>query len=678
MATVRELLDDLLAAEKTIDAEAAVLKFERSTAESVSWLPVGGRENNRGQIEVASDAARSAIERVTNALDAVLELEHQKHNGLPVCRSPREAAESWLGVPGRDGLAGLTQKQRQNLARLVRLQLREGDGTNESRYVRVTDQGIGISPPDIPQTILSLGGSNKIQKHYLAGTYGQGGLSTFNFSKCSLIVTRRFRENALGFTVVKYLDLDPNLFKTGHYVYLAVNDAVPTIKPLMADIDHGTIVIHFGYDVTKYSAALGPRSLYGALNRVLFDPVAPLWFENHVRGYNRVIKGSRSALNGAVDQEDDQRGPSLDHSMPIFNITLGDYGQIALEYWVLSQPEKASTKPSESFVDPGKPIVLTHNGQNQGELPALLIRRDADLPYLRNRLIVHVSCDGLTGEGKRLLFSSTREQSREGYLADRIASEVVSALRSDEVLEELNARAREQSLKEEDQAAEKRLQRQVAKLLDLVGPARVDTGGASRGPNEPPDRDSVEKRGQKRGLDPIHLSDPPTFLRILWEEGKVIGFFPGQRRYLRLETDAGSEYHDPNDPQRSRLNVILGPELVLAGSSPLKQGRMRLIVECATSAPQEAMGGIRVELFRRGLSSLTDERNYRIVVPPPPKSRENQASIPQFKIIPVNGPGDSSWSNISESSEDNGKHALSYQYNQGVLYVYYNLLFPKF
>ena len=41
-------------------------------------------------------------------------------------------------------------------------------------------------------------------------------------------------------------------------------------------------------------------------------------------------------------------------------------------------------------MDLNKPIILTHNGQNQGEMSALLLKRDADLPFLRNRL--HLPC----------------------------------------------------------------------------------------------------------------------------------------------------------------------------------------------------------------------------------------------------------------------------------------------
>ena len=53
---------------------------------------------------VSSDPARSAVERLTNGMDGVIDLEYQRHSGLPECRSPREAAVAWLGVPENEAL----------------------------------------------------------------------------------------------------------------------------------------------------------------------------------------------------------------------------------------------------------------------------------------------------------------------------------------------------------------------------------------------------------------------------------------------------------------------------------------------------------------------------------------------------------------------------------------------
>ncbi|TIU90186.1 MAG: hypothetical protein E5W03_01530, partial [Mesorhizobium sp.] len=481
----REFLEALLDASNTQQVETALAAYLIANS-NVEFKPVGGRPNNRGAIEVASDAGRSVIERVTNMLDAILELEHDSHGGNPVCRSPREAASAWLGVPEKEGLSALTNKQRQDLAEKAIVRLEPGEGS-QSRLVTVIDKGIGIEPSQMEVTILSLNESNKIQKHYLAGTYGQGGSSTFAFCKYAVIISRRMNTDRIGFTLVKYEDLPAEDFKTGRYVFLAKNHAPLEVAASANDIKNGTVVRHFGYDLTSYTSALGSRSMYGILGRIMFDPVSAIRFENRVHNWNRTIKGARNALNGAVDEgDDDARGPTLDHHVPMFNVNLGDYGSIGIEYWVLARPEvakgKKRTKPSENFVDSAKPVVLTHNGQNQGELTGRIIKdaKDgADLPFLQTqgRLICHINCDRLSPGAKRLLFSSTREQSREGFMLERIRSELVGALKADDELVRLNEEAREQSLKEKDEDAQKNMRRQVAKLLRIAGAALEQVGG---------------------------------------------------------------------------------------------------------------------------------------------------------------------------------------------------------
>jgi hypothetical protein len=191
----RQLFDALITATKVEDVREALDIFKQNPG--VSEVPFGGRANNRGAIEVAADAARSAIERVTNAHDALLELEHYKHQGKPVCRSPREAAAAWLNVPRKDGLAGLTPRERQDLAQSTIVRLEAGEGP-QSRVLTVIDRGIGIEPSSMGNTILSLNESNKIQKHYLAGTYGQGGPARWPFPSTSSSRLARMAARKLG------------------------------------------------------------------------------------------------------------------------------------------------------------------------------------------------------------------------------------------------------------------------------------------------------------------------------------------------------------------------------------------------------------------------------------------------------------------------------------------------
>src|SRR5258706_16419508 len=109
---VRELYQQLQNASAVEEVRIALASFEESVGEShLTWYPVGGRENNRGVIEVSSDPGRSIVERITNAIDAILEAEHEKHHGLPESGSPREAAVAWLNVP-EDGLSAMTPVQR--------------------------------------------------------------------------------------------------------------------------------------------------------------------------------------------------------------------------------------------------------------------------------------------------------------------------------------------------------------------------------------------------------------------------------------------------------------------------------------------------------------------------------------------------------------------------------------
>jgi hypothetical protein len=388
--TNNELLVTLRRAGTVNEVERALQEFEGTN--HIEWVPFG-RENNRGTIEVSSDPTRSCIERITNGVDAVLEMEHERHNGLPDCRSPKEAAMAWLEVPG-NGLSGMTTAERRRLGQRITITLEPGEG-KESRVLTISDRGIGLTPGSMPETILSLNQSNKTSKHYLVGAYGQGGSSTFAFSRWSLIASR-YSDGPIGFTVVKFLDLPAELFKTGHYVYFVMSDlSIPFANLDINEFPRGTEVRHFGYDLNNFGSPLGPNSLYGSMNTNLFDPVMPVWFDNRVHNYRRVIKGSRNALCGAIDDGDERTGPTLSHSIPSFSVSLGDFGRVGIEYWVLQQLTKDNKQPSKAFVNPARPIILTLNGQNQGEFSQLLIRKDAELPFLAQRLIAHVDCNSL-------------------------------------------------------------------------------------------------------------------------------------------------------------------------------------------------------------------------------------------------------------------------------------------
>src|ERR1017187_9716026 len=374
----------------------------------------------------------------------------------------------------------------------------------------------------------------------------------------------------------------------GRYVYLTFNGSVLETERSIDSFKPGTLVTHFGYDLHPYPSPLGPNSVYGLLNAVLFDPVLPVWLDDHeVHGYRRVIKGSRNALNGAVDEGDEPTGrTTLSHRIPMFFTSIGtDYGRIGVEYWVLQRPDRANKKPSAAFVNPNRPIVITINGQNHAELSHVLIRKNAELPYLTQRLICHVNCDNLSPGAKRALFASTREEIRRGAVYELVQQELVRILRSDDELIRLNTEAREHGREEQDESAVQQMRNEVARLLRLQGvDVGTGTGGQSqseRGGEERPRR----PRPPRPAPQPIDLHEPPTYIKLAWPEGEEITFHREQRRYLRVVTDAASTYHNASNPTQSRINFITtGNGVVSRGSTPLEGGRLRLIAEGATSA----------------------------------------------------------------------------------------------
>lgn len=593
---------------------------------------MGGRENNKGTVEVSGDAGRSLVERLTNGIDAVLELEHDLHKGTPNCRSPKEAATAWLNVPD-GGLSDMTNMQRRGLAQQVAIRVFSGDG-RDLRTVEVRDFGIGLTPDQMPRTILSLNESNKVQKHYLAGAYGQGGSSTFAACKYTFIASRHSDYPFMGFTLVCYEDLPPDKFKVGRYVYLTFEGKVLAAEVPLEEFEAGTIVKHFGYDLSSYSGKLGPNSVYGLLNQILFDPLMPVWLEDHeIHSINRVIKGSRNALNGAVDYGDEEgyRGPSLSHHIRLYHTKLGDFGRLGIEYWVLDPGDDPKEKPIKAFVNPTKPIVLTLNGQNQEEMSQLLIRKNAELPYLAHRLIIHVDCNDLTPTAKRGLFVSNREGARRGAIHDLIQQEVVKALKTDDDLVRLNNEARLHSRKSQDESAVQQVRQAVARLLRLRG---IDIGegygSVPSGQGKDIDHPTRPHKSRPR-TQPLDIHEPPTYIRIVWDENDEVTFYPEQRRYVRIETDANSFYHDPHNPAKSRINIIANDGVIVNGSTHLEGGRMRAIFEGASAATVGGKGSIRVELSRPGQPMLFDERPFCIVEPPPARQSVRRMVLPPFE-----------------------------------------------
>lgn len=665
-----EFYKKLRETEKVEVVTGLIESLESEYGSRFSWMPIGGRGNNSGPIQISSDEGRSLVERVTNGVDAILEREHDIHRGIPDCRTPKEAAASWLSIPSDKGLSGWTTVQRREFAtRNLIVRLLPGEH-KDSRVVEIIDNGIGISAEDMPKTILSLNEDNKMQKLYTVGIYGQGGSSTFAASMYTLIVSKKNGVNKIAFSVVAYIDLPPDKFKSGFYAYLAIDGKVPEIDAdKVVPFESGTLVKHFGYHLERYSNPLGTRSVYGLLNRVLFDPLVPVWLDNRIHTYGRTIKGSRNALNGAVDDTDEEKsGPELLYNQPMFYVIIADFGQVGIEYWVLKETDRV-----DAFVSPTYPILFTLNGQNHAEFGKGIIRDSAGLPYLARRMIVHLNCDGISFEGKRQLFVSTREGYRGGVVLDLIINEIVNALKNDDKLMELNNEIMQTTVFERSDEDAQTIRREVAKILNMQGVPVKEIGQGASSNGSGPEMGRT-RRSHSRTLRNIELHDPPTYIKILWDSPPIT-FYPSQRRYIRIETDAPSNYYDVN-PARNRINVVV-EGVTNSGSVPLSNGRMRVVVDASSSASAGTKGRIRVELTRQGLPALFDEKETEIVNIPPSPPRPTTLTLPEFYPIPIDRT-DSMWDTLGWPDELSAVASQTVRQENGSYKIYYSKEFPTY
>jgi hypothetical protein len=237
------------------------------------------------------------------------------------------------------------------------------------------------------------------------------------------------------------------------------------------------------------------------------------------------------------------------------------------------------------------------------------------------------------------LYELSPSQRRE--LAESV---VVTIEEGDDQLKIINEEAKSLTLKKKDEETEKIMRSEVARILRFYGFESTETlGGTIREKIETDDRTQpVRKHKPHKPTKIIEIHDPPIYVKILAES--PIEFHPEQRRYVRIETDAHSTYHNAEDIKRSRVSIIInGEEIHLSGTTPLKSGRMRIILDCLDNAVLGSKGVLSIEISRPGLPAISDNSSYLIVEKPKTTLEDKKVSIPPIECKPVEGPDDQTW-----------------------------------
>ncbi len=589
--------------------------------EGVSWVPLGGIENNVHTVEVASDPALALVERPTNSIDALLDLQARLH--AETARTPHEAARKWWGVPS-GGISEMAEDKRRELADLIRVTMVES-GVSDRPTVVIQDAGTGQHPDDFPNTHLSLLRSNKKSATHMMGVFNAGGAASYKFAKGAIIVSRLVpslldgRADEIGVSVVRYNDLDPERFKSGVYEYMVAKDKSIVRLDLerLPDMPHGSYVKLIEYQLPRHArGAHEPKqSLWHLFHAALPDPALPLRIiETRADRFpgmkgkveRRVVTGLLHLLN---------RKETAEYS-DIRTLDFGPAeGKITLRYFVLNE----GTDP-DAYVSTEQALAITLNGQRQATKDRAWLKRHVGLFYIFKRLIVLVDGTGLTSHAKREVFASTRETGVDSPLMKKILDRVVRELLDDEDLAELDERARQRTLeaatRTTTEKVKKALAHQVAAYMKGVLPGGKGGHKATRKRRKP-------RRPSPRppSWDDSMMPEVPDALEILTDPLEIE---PGETAALRLRINAKNDFL----PRYAEsLSIVFGPELKghlkVVSKGRLLGGRVRVTIEASREAPIVS-STMKVALVVAELGVLLMTEGRVVVVPPEEEEEEDR------------------------------------------------------
>jgi hypothetical protein len=679
----------------------------------LKWTAFGGTASNISTVGIATKPGKSLTERLTNAMDALLEDRAEAANIGSLPTSPREAAQTWFKRPMTGPETGLFQATNLGIDRKIALVLLNS-GEEERPTIDVLDQGVGLRPEQLRTTILSLQGQNKIKKRHQIGAFGQGGASTLGFADYVFIASRyRGDTSRIGFTVIRVLRLDTT-YKEDCYAYLVTSDSSSLEAKAGADEEQltiyspfvvnaptfgkGTLVRHFGYRLSGVSKALSPSpgNLYHYLHYSLLDPLLPfrIWDMRNPASYKEeYVGGSRNRLMRLVNSKNSEGEAGgrvqVRHHRPMEFIVPsgGDIPCIGVEYWVVFAYRKRDKDGSdeilrgnsaELFVHAHLPIIGTLNGQTQGELSGSIFR-ELGLVLLSRHIVVHIDASEADSGIRRQLFSTSREGFKEGPVLDSIVANLRRMLEEDVALAQAEQELTERLAKRETASTKEEVRQQVTKLLKEVGldvseSAKADIVGDG-------DRKAVvkERRHVYVKHDPLETLPFPqvTFLRFSSPDQHLEVSLQDSQLVL-LETDADAEF------DRRGLLAIRSSEdiLEIESKARLAGGRVRWRLRPSSKAIVGQTGEVTASITKPNGEQVTAAISFEVLAPKERPVKTGKTSVPPFEIKAISPLDEEDWERLWPEDMGNSEQQFQHAYKAieagGKTWVYYSTVFPAY
>jgi len=429
------------------------------------WQNFGDTENNFATIGNQQSRPEAAlVEKIINSVDALLMAECLQRRIDPTSttcpQSIFEGLNEYYEIP-EGKLSNISNTQRSRLAENILL---VSSGAKTSPCYSFIDIGEGQTPKKMPETLLSLGKSNKLRIPFVQGKFNMGGTGVFQFCgnhNIQMIISKRHPKIAQyeedntklkwGFTIIRREDPKHGV-RSSTYRYLAPNkevlsfeaDSLPILPgdypiPYENPLKWGTFIKLYNYQIPGLKTNI-LFDLYYRLSLFLPQIALPVRLYERRPGYTGHT--FETTLAGLTVRLEDDRALALEPHFPTSS-TLSVRGQkMKASIYAFKRDQESNYKKDEG-------IIFTVNGQTHGRITKdFFTRSSVKMGYLANSILIIVDCSEFEGRAREDLFMNSRDRLRGGDLRADIEKALEELIRNHEGLRELSNRRRHEEIEE--------------------------------------------------------------------------------------------------------------------------------------------------------------------------------------------------------------------------------------
>ena len=587
-----------------------VLKKNNLWNDHKKWRYYGDIDNNVGQVHgQQSEPVKAFVEKLTNSIDAILVL---------MCKKSGLDPEDWDNVPNNVGDAvkkfikdnpneKLTPQQiERQIYVYAEGYLEKGKYPNICIY----DNGEGQSPETLPDTIVSLGKSNKKKIPFLQGQYNMGGSGVSKFCKdgLQLIVTKKnpylvkSGENPWCFTVIRRNDPDESKRERNqYYTYLAplnseekpnkgdvlsfVKDKLPLIpkqnKTYSINCESGTLIKCYEYEIKNKSHILYPSSFLFNVEAMMPDCTLPVRFAECRSSKGKADASFENTMVGLMKRLE-RPGiykETLEQGFPIKRRIDVGKNVLPLSIYAFQRQKKQKSKSvaSSRRLD-REGIVFTLNGQHYFDFPfAFFSRNSVKLGTIAQDIIAVLDFSKISDKMKNTIFMSNKENVAKTAEFRSIEKQLETIFKNCDELKLLQNKRAEQEAR--DKVENNKTFDELMSQLLSKNPALAELFGVGQRLSSA--FNLQQASNETKDLD---LKEFPTYFKLKKiNYGEILSRTAVEDKPIRInfETDAVDEYFERYD-NPGAIKVSIENEKFknhdLVYSSSLKNGSCNLSI----------------------------------------------------------------------------------------------------